>query len=216
MTESKHIIRVSSDSPEVSYLTLNDPKLLHIISKIGTLTYTPYSNSFTFLVDTIIGQMLSNKVADILSARMVSLCKNNVCPHTVSKLSIPDLRNIGLSNAKSQYILNLASHFLDKPDYFENFPQLSDDEIINKIVTLRGLGIWSAKMYLIFVLNRPDILPLEDGAFRQAYSWLYSTTSLSNKAIEAQCAVWKPYSSIAARYLYRALDSGLTQTPIPS
>ena len=89
--------------------------------------------------------------------------------------------------------------------------KLSDLEVIKKLTKYRGIGNWTAKMYLIFVLNRQDILPYEDGAFIQAYKWLYKTDDISPKAVEKKCRKWKHYSSIAARYMYRALDLGFTK-----
>ncbi|MCC8014242.1 MAG: hypothetical protein LIO87_03520 [Eubacterium sp.] len=74
-----------------------------------------------------------------------------------------------------------------------------------------GIGKWTAKMYLIFVLDCPDVLPVEDAAFLQAYKWLYKTEDCSEKSVYKKCKKWKPYSSIAARYLYRALDMGYTK-----
>lgn len=88
---------------------------------------------------------------------------------------------------------------------------MDDEAVIKRLTSIRGIGTWSAKMYLIFVLNRLDILPFEDGAFLQAYKWLYKTDDLKSSSIVAKCAPWKPYSSLAARYLYRALDSGLVR-----
>lgn len=88
---------------------------------------------------------------------------------------------------------------------------LSDSEILKKLTALRGIGTWTAKMYLIFVLDRQDILPFEDGAFLQSYRWLYNTTDTTPASVKKKCAKWKPYSSIAARYLYRILDLGLTK-----
>lgn len=89
--------------------------------------------------------------------------------------------------------------------------QLSDIEVIKKLTKYRGIGNWTAKMYLIFVLDRQDILPYEDGAFLQAYKWLYKTDDISPKSVEKKCRKWKPYSSVAARYMYRALYLGLTK-----
>ena len=87
-----------------------------------------------------------------------------------------------------------------------------DDEIVfKKITSVRGLGSWSAKMYLIFVLNRQNILPYEDGAFLQSYSWLYKTDDRKPASIKKKCKKWEPYSSIAARYLYKDLDNGFTK-----
>lgn len=91
-------------------------------------------------------------------------------------------------------------------------PELDDESVIKQLTAIKGIGNWTAKMYLIFVLDRQDILPTEDVAFLQAYKWLYKTTDRSPASITNKCTKWKPYSSIAARYLYRALDSGLTKT----
>ena len=88
---------------------------------------------------------------------------------------------------------------------------LSDEEVICSLTKLHGIGNWTAKMFLIFVLNRPDILPVEDGAFLQTYRWVYKTDDCSEKAVSKKCQKWKPYSSIASRFFYQALDAGLTK-----
>lgn len=82
---------------------------------------------------------------------------------------------------------------------------------MKELTRLRGIGTWSAKMYLIFTLDRKDVLPYEDVAFLQTYAWLYKTDDLRPAAIIKRCKKWKPYSSIAARYFYYALDMGLTK-----
>lgn len=86
---------------------------------------------------------------------------------------------------------------------------LNDADVIKQLTPIKGIGQWTAKMYLIFVLNREDILPIEDVAFLQSYKWLYKTNDVSKESIQKKCRKWKPYSSIAARYMYRALDIGL-------
>lgn len=88
---------------------------------------------------------------------------------------------------------------------------MNDADVMKNLTSLKGIGNWTAKMYLIFVLDRPDILPTEDVAFLQAYEWLYKTKDRSKESVEKRCKKWKPYSSVAARYLYRALDNGLTK-----
>ena len=94
---------------------------------------------------------------------------------------------------------------------FDDLTDMTDEQVINKLTTIRGIGKWSAKMYLIFALNRQDILPTEDVAFLQSYEWLYKTRDRSEEAVKKKCRKWKPYSSIAAQYLYKALDMGLTK-----
>lgn len=85
-------------------------------------------------------------------------------------------------------------------------------DVIKKLTSVRGIGNWTAKMYLLFVLGRQDILPYEDGAFLQSYRWMYRTDECATQAVLKRCKKWKPYSSIASQYLYRALDMGLTKT----
>ena len=86
-----------------------------------------------------------------------------------------------------------------------------DEEVIKELTSIRGIGKWTAKMYLLFVLDRQDILPIEDGAFLQSYKCLYKKDDISKISIGKKCKKWKPYSSVAARYLYRALDIGMTK-----
>ena len=88
---------------------------------------------------------------------------------------------------------------------------LSDQEIITQLTRFHGIGNWTAKMFLLFVLDRPDILPVEDGAFLQTYRWMYKTSDCSEKSVNKKCKKWKPYSSIASRYFYKALHMGLTK-----
>lgn len=206
----------TTDSYEITRLIKSDSALAYVISKLGNLSYSLNVRPFQFMVETVIGQMLSGKVADIITERMLSLCNGDIDPQIISELTIGELRNIGLSNAKSQYILGFSSFIKENVNYFDRFDCMTDKDVINEILNIRGFGIWSAKMYLIFVLNRLDVLPYEDGAFRQSYKWLYNATNMSNESIIEKCANWSPYSSLAARYLYRALDSGLINTCLPT
>lgn len=88
---------------------------------------------------------------------------------------------------------------------------MNDSEVFKYLTSFKGIGKWTTNMYLIFVLNRMDILPTNDTAFLQSYECLYKTTDRSDTSIRKKCKKWKPYSSIASRYLYRALDTGLTK-----
>ena len=214
MKNQAQMFHFSASSPEVLHLIKNDPALSTAIERVGDLSYTLYDEPYSFMVNTIIGQMLSNKVADVLSARMLALCGGSVSPAAVAALSEAELRGIGISSAKVKYISGLTAHIISEPDFFEVLSGLPDDELLKQMIKLHGVGSWSAKMFMIFVLNRPDVLPYEDGAFLQSYKWLYETQDTATASIKSRCSAWKPYSSIAARFLYRALDSGLTKTPI--
>jgi DNA-3-methyladenine glycosylase II len=207
------MITYTLDSPEIQALCAADTQLALLIRFYGELSYTPHPDPFVHTVENIIGQMLSSKAADAIATRLYNLCGGTLTADAVLNLHVPALRGIGLSANKAGYILNIAALTNDQPGFFNSLRALSDEDVIKKLTALRGLGTWSAKMYLIFVLDRPDVLPYEDGAFLQAYKWLYndSNISVTPAAIIEKCAPWTPYSSIAARYLYRALDSGLTR-----
>lgn len=202
------------NSPETKHLMANDYKLAKAIPLIGDLTYQTHQNTEMFFFETIIGQMLSNKVADIITERFYHLCKGEISAQNVQKLSVDSLREIGISTQKSNYILGFAAYIKENPEFLNTLVTLDNDAIIKRLISLRGIGSWTAKMYLIFVLDRRDILPYEDGAFIQAFKWLYPNTELSVKFITETCASWKPYTSIGARYLYKLLDSGYTKSPL--
>lgn len=199
---------------KIAYLKAADYRLAKVIETIGDLDLHEHSDSYRFIVDEIIGQMLSASVRKVLITRLETLCNNNVNPETVCALRIEDLRSIGLSNSKSSFILDLSKKVVEKELDFSSLPQLSDEEVIKYLMSIKGVGIWTSKMYLLFFLKRDDVLPVEDVAFLQAFKWLYDIKAPSRSTIERRCKKWHPYSSIASRYMYRALDTGLTKIPV--
>ena len=206
------LVTLNVDSPSIQHLQKKCKRMAKIIETIGPITYTLCENdAYAHLVYNIIGQMLSNKVADIISERMLFLCNGEITPQAIEVLTAEQIKGIGISRAKTEYILDMTNRVLSGDLDLSKLPQMSDQEIINKLTSIKGIGTWTAKMYLIFVLDRQNILPYEDGAFLQAYKWMFKTDDLSPTAIKRKCKKWEPYSSIAARYLYRALDDGLTK-----
>lgn len=204
-------IMLTKESEAVDYLAKKDPKLKHAFDLIGDLSYSLCDDPYSFLVETIASQMLSSKVADVICGRINNACNGALSPEAIAQFSVEDLRSFGLSNAKSRSILELTSAVMTGEFDLPALYDLSDDEVMKAITSIRGLGNWSAKMFLIFVLGRDDVLPFEDAAFLQAYSWLYKTDRLKKADVEKKCRKWKPYSSIAARYLYRLVDGGYTK-----
>ena len=199
------------ESIEIQYLCKKDKRLAKMINIYGPLEYKLHTNSYEFMINTIMGQMLSNKVAYVMRERMYNLCQNDITPIAVNKLSFDAIHNIGLSQQKTNYIVSLTNAIVSGRFTFDNLESLSDDDVIKKLTSLPGIGNWSAKMYLIFVLDRKDVLPHEDGAFLQAYKWLYNEKNTTAISIQKKCKKWSPYSSLAARYLYRFLDCGYTK-----
>lgn len=207
------INRLDENSESIQYLCQKDKHLAKVIKMIGPLEYRNVENGYAFLTSQIIGQMLSNKVADIMFARLTKLCDGEVTVDTIAKLTDEQIRSIGISHPKVKYIRNLTVAVNNGDVDFEAYQTMDNDSVIKSLTSVKGIGTWSAKMYLIFSLNRPDILPFEDIAFLQGYSWVYKTDDYKKKAVEKKCKKWGHYSSIAARYMYRALDMGLTKEP---
>ena len=204
-------ITLTNESESMKYLAARDPKLKQAFDLIGDLSYRLYDDPYSFLVETIAGQMLSSKVADVICGRISNACNGSLSPEVIGKFSAEDLRSFGLSNAKSRSILELTGAVMTGGLDLSALYEMPDDEVMKSITSIRGLGNWSAKMFLIFVLGREDVLPFEDAAFLQAYCWLYKTDKLKKSDVEKKCKKWKPYSSVAARYLYRLLDGGYTK-----
>lgn len=202
---------LNTTTESVEYLMKKDKRLSKVINMVGEISYIPYEDSYSFLVSQIIGQMLSAKVGDVIFGRLLSLCNNKITPQTINSLTDEELKGIGTSNSKVRFIRELTSAVIDGRLNFELIETMSDTEALKYLTNIYGIGTWSAKMYLIFVLDRHDILPYEDVAFQQTYKWLYKTNDVSKEAILKKCNKWKPYSSIASRYMYRALDMGFTK-----
>lgn len=206
-------ITLDDQHPAVQYLCKKDKRLAKVIRMVGPITYVPHSEEdiYSFLVHEIIEQMLSVKAGRKIFGRLEDLCGGKVTPENVNTFSDFELQGIGTSSSKVRAIRAVTNAVLSGDLDFKEMRHLSDQEIIKKLTALYGIGNWTAKMFLIFVLDRPDVLPVEDGAFLQTYRWLYKTTDCSKNSVNKRCRKWKPYSSVASRYFYRALDMGLTR-----
>ena len=206
-------ITLDINSPPVQYLCKKDKRLAKVISMVGAITYITHKDDpYAFLVHEIIEQMLSVKAGIAIYNRFSVLCNGNVSPEIIQALSFDEIKSIGTASSKVRCIKEMTNEVVSGHLNFDDFETMTDDEITSKLLSIYGIGKWTAKMYLIFVLDRPDILPVEDVAFLQAYKWVYKTDCHSKEEMIKRCRKWKPYSSYAARYLYRALDSGLTKT----
>lgn len=205
-------LAISTTELAIEHLSSKDERLAKVIESIGFINTTVFDDSFRFLVHTVIEQMMSKKVTARIEDRLLDLCGGEITPCGISQKHPSELRSIGISKRKSEVIVSLAQRYDES--VFSELKELPDDAVINQITAMPGFGPWSAKMYLIFVLGREDVLPYEDGAFLQSYKWLYNARSLKPSTIKRRCGCWKPYSSVAARYLYHALDTGLTKIPL--
>lgn len=208
MTKTRTLTR---ETPAIQRLCRRDKHFAKAVELIGPVTYRYDWPAYPFLMRQIMGQMLSNKVMAVFYRRLVDLCAGQVTPAAVAALPDEALRAIGLSRSKVTYIRSLTAAVTTGRLDFALYPPLTDRDIIQDLTAVRGIGQWTAKMYLIFVLDREDVLPVEDVAFQQGFEWLYHTRD--PELIEKKTRKWRPYRSLAAHFMYDALDRGLTKSP---
>lgn len=209
----KNVVTLDMNTPSVQYLCEKDKHLAKVISMVGPIKYIHPAEDeiYSFLVHEIIEQMLTKSIGRKIFERLTKLCGGKVMPERVKMLSANEIRKIGTSFSKANCILDLTEAVLSGDLDFHQMRAQSDEEIICRLTKIRGIGKWTAKMFLLFILERPDILPVEDVAFLQTYRWVYKTNDCSEKAVYKKCQKWKPYSSIASRFFYKALDPDITK-----
>ena len=193
------------------HLASSDPKIAAIIKRYGDCLITPHSDHYSELVSSIVGQQLSVKAAATIWQRVLVLSGGN--PPTPTQLIEADteaLRACGLSYAKVRYVKDLAEHILDGRLDMLHIANLPNEEVIAQLTAVKGLGEWSAHMFLIFSLGRLDVLPVGDLGIRKAVMNLYGLKTMPDPAQIVTIANknnWHPYESVAAWYLWQSLDN---------
>jgi DNA-3-methyladenine glycosylase II len=194
-----------------AHLKQADPVMAQLVRQHGPFELEPRSDYYFALVSSIIGQQLSVKAAASIKKRFVDLFDGVFPkPEQILELDNETLRGIGFSYAKANYVKDLAQHILDGRLLIEKLPELSNEEIIKELVAVKGIGEWTAHMFLIFALNRLDILPVGDLGVRNGIRQLYGFADLPTPDEIVKLATnnnWHPYESVAAWYLWRSLDN---------
>jgi DNA-3-methyladenine glycosylase II len=187
------LVTLTESTPSVQYLCRKDKHLAKVIHMVGSISYKPHlDDPFPFLIYEIVEQMLSVKAGAKIYGRLEALCHGHITPTSIDILSIDELRKIGTSSAKAKYIKSTATAVLNGTLDFTYFSTMTDNAILKNLTQLPGIGMWTAKMYLIFVLDRQNILPYEDVAFLQSYRWLYKTKDISKASVEKKCKNGNP------------------------
>jgi DNA-3-methyladenine glycosylase II len=199
----------------VRHLKRADPVLKDIIERVGPSRFvrTPTGSHLDALVRSIVSQQLSTSAAATIHSRLVALVgKEQPLPEDWLALDDPDLRAAGLSRQKIAYIRDLARHVHEGLLPMAKLHAMDDDEVIAALTQVKGIGVWTAQMFLMFRLNRPDILPVLDlgirNAFRKAYKLRKEPTE---KRMRAIAQPWEPYRSVASWYLWQSLE-----LPVPA
>ena len=188
-------------------LSKRDPVLKKIINKFNKGFLTTRKDPFFSLCRTIIGQQISTKAADSIWLKFEKKCKRKILPINVLKLSSSSLKSAGLSRQKVSYLKNIAKSFKNKSFNIRNLKKMDDEQAISYITQLKGLGIWSAQMFLMFNLNRPDIFPTKDIGLVRAISKNYKTSyPPSERFLNKISKLHLGYRSVFTWYMWRSID----------
>ena len=192
----------------VEHLRAGDPRMAALIACVGAcrIRYSP--PNYETVARSIVSQQLSGKAAGTIYGRLVDACAPSpVSPASVLQFREERLRSFGLSSAKSRYLRSLAEDTLNGTIDFALLPRLNDEDAIAHLTSAKGVGVWTAQMFLIFALRRRDVLPLGDVGIRNAIHSSYRLNSPpSPDEMLAIAAPWRPYASIASWYLWRSLE----------
>ena len=188
-------------------LSKRDPVLSRVIKKYKKGFLTSRNKPFFSLCRTIVGQQISTKAADSIWFKFEKKCKKRVRPDTVLKLSSRNLKSAGLSRQKVSYLKNIAKSFRNKSFNVKEIKKMNDKEAINYVTQLKGLGVWSAEMFLMFNLNRPDIFPIQDIGLLRAISKNYKTSyPPSKRFLDKISKLHSGYRTIFTWYMWRSID----------
>ena len=191
----------------LQHLRASDPILRSIIERVGPYAIQYRQPEFESLVRSIVYQQLSGKVASVIFGRLSAALVGQITPAGILKLRPARMRSLGLSTAKTAYIRDLARHTRDGKVVFETLGELTDSQVIEQLTQVKGIGTWTAHMFLIFALRRPDVLPVGDLGVRSAIRKAYALENLPAPSdMEAIAQHWRPYCSVASWYLWRSLD----------
>jgi DNA-3-methyladenine glycosylase II len=187
-------------------LAKRDPVMAGIMRAHPKIFLVRRGEPFLTLARAIVGQQISVKAAQSVWDRVVA-CVGEVTPQTVLAKERPVLRACGLSDRKTEYIADLAQHFANGSIHVQRWPQMSDEDIIAELVEVRGIGRWTAEMFLIFNLLRPDVFPLDDLGLQKGIRLAYfGKRKVALSTMRKLGESWRPWRSVATWYLWRSLD----------
>ena len=188
------------------HLMKKDRVMKRLIPQFGDACLESRGDAFVTLARSIVGQQISVKAAQSVWDRFIQLPRK-LTPANVLKLKVDDMRAAGLSARKVEYLVDLALHFENGTVHVKKWAEMDDETIIAELVAIRGIGRWTAEMFLMFHLLRPNVLPLDDVGLINGISQNYfSGESVSRSEVREVAAAWAPYCSVATWYIWRSLE----------
>ena len=192
----------------IAYLRTSDPVMRDIINTVGPFTLKPNRDRFGMLVKSIISQQISTGAARSIRLRLVELVgTEGLTPANLARYSIDELRVAGVSPQKAKYLLDLAAKVADAEINLQQIGRYSDEKVIDQLTKVKGIGKWTAQMFLMFSLGRLDVFPHDDLGVRIAIRNRYGLDELPNlEASHRIAANWRPFASVASWYCWRSLE----------
>ncbi len=189
------------------HLKKSDPVMRAIIERVGPYKMQFGEPTFHSLAEAIVYQQLNGKAAETIFKRFAALAGDPLTPEGILKLTPEKMRSAGLSKQKSSYLFDMAGRAHRGELDFSRLPEMSDDEVIAHLTQVKGVGVWTAHMFLMFSLRRPNVLPTGDFGVRTAIKKHYHKRKLPTpEQMEKIAKPWEPYRSIACWYLWQSLD----------
>ena len=204
-------IRAERIQTAIAHLKSVDPVMRRIIDRVGPFTLRPERDRFWMLVRSILSQQISTAAARTIRARVQALVEpDKVTPESILQLDETDLRSAGVSARKVEYLRDLAARVDDGTIHLSQIGRLSNEQIISLLTEVRGIGRWTAEMFLMFALGRLDVFPIDDLGIRNAIAAHYAVSSPPGRVEMNQVAEpWSPYASVASWYCWRSLDTAV-------
>ena len=191
----------------VTHLKKSDPVLRAIIERVGPFRMEFGEPEFHSLAEAIVYQQLNGKAAVTIFKRFAALAGEPLKPEGILALSDAQLRSVGLSKQKSSYLKDMAERAARGELDFSRLPEMTDEEVIKHLTQVKGVGVWTAHMFLMFTLRRPNVLPTGDFGIQMAIKKHYKKRKKPKpEQMEKIAKLWEPYRSIACWYLWRSLD----------
>lgn len=191
----------------INHLKKCDPVLRAIIERVGPFRMEYGVPQFPSVAEAIVYQQLNGKAAETIFKRFAALAGDPLTPESILRLSDAELRSVGLSKQKSAYLKDLAEKTAAGVLDFAKLGELPDEEVIRQLTQVKGIGVWTAHMFLMFSLRRPNVLPTGDYGVQMAVKKHYRKRKLPKpKDMEKIARAWEPYRSIACWYMWRSLD----------
>lgn len=204
------VVSLDPEDDRVKQVGNEDPIMRRLVEDVGSFEIRLHQDAFSGLARPIVGQQLSGGAARAIWQRMSDRV-GGISAETIAASGVVGLKEGGISAAKAASLLSIARAVTSKELDFSTLEVLSDEDVADRLVQLRGVGPWTAQMFLVFTLGRLDVFPEQDAGLRRAMGALYgwSSAESSTVAMAEISSLWRPYRTVACLYLWRALDTGI-------